>query len=216
MGNTSAELQILVGAAEEVDDLGQLRLRLVDPGDVGERDTIARGLVAASSRAAERTEHVLHVAGPPHQPEQQADEEDRRSETEQQVLPPGRAGVERHRVLDNALALEKLRERVRVCESGDLGREARGRLRAAVALLLRERSLDRCALRRDLGNATRSNLLEEERAVRDAHSRLRLGRARADPEIEREQHEREEDPTPTESEARPLRGSRRRARRRPR
>ena len=51
----------LSGLAQEVDDLRQLGLRLVDPGDVRERDAVARRLVAARLRAAERAEHVLHA-----------------------------------------------------------------------------------------------------------------------------------------------------------
>ena len=37
-----AERHVLLGVAQEVDDLGQLGLRLVDPGDVGEGDGIVR------------------------------------------------------------------------------------------------------------------------------------------------------------------------------
>ena len=44
----------LSGFLQEVDDLGQLRLGLVDPGDVVERDALVGGLDAARARAAER------------------------------------------------------------------------------------------------------------------------------------------------------------------
>ena len=84
----AAELLVLLGVAQEVDDLGQLRLGLVDPGDVGERDPVAGRLVPARARAAEVAEHVLDVAGAAHQPEEQQDEQDRRREAEQQALPP--------------------------------------------------------------------------------------------------------------------------------
>src|SRR5439155_15929268 len=47
MRNPPAELQVLVRATQEVDHFGQLRLRLVDSGHVGEGHAIARGLVAA-------------------------------------------------------------------------------------------------------------------------------------------------------------------------
>ena len=80
-------LLVLLGVAQEVDHLGQLRLGLVDPGDVGERDPVAGRLVAACPRAAEVAEHVLDVAGAAHQPEEQQDEQDRRREAEQQALP---------------------------------------------------------------------------------------------------------------------------------
>ena len=93
----AAELLVLLGMTQEVDDLRQLRLRLVDPGDVRERDPVAGRLVSACARAAERAENVLHVPGSAHQPEQQEEEEDGRPEAEQQVLPPRRSGVERLR-----------------------------------------------------------------------------------------------------------------------
>ena len=92
---------------QEVDDLRQLLLRLIDPGDVGERDPVAGGLIAARPRAAERAENVLDVAGPPHQPEEQEDEEESRPEAEQQVLPPGRSGIQRLGVDDHVLLLEQ-------------------------------------------------------------------------------------------------------------
>ena len=93
---------------QEVDHLGQLRFRLLDAGDVGEGDSVAGRLIPARTRAAERAQHVLDVACTPHQPEEQEDEQDRRAEAEQQVLPPGRARVERLRVDDDAFLLKQL------------------------------------------------------------------------------------------------------------
>ena len=79
-------------------------LRLVDPGDVGERDPVAGRLVAARARAAERAEHVLHVARPGASARRAARRNrQRRPEAEQQVLPPRRPGIERLRVDDDAL-----------------------------------------------------------------------------------------------------------------
>src|SRR6185312_6553709 len=49
----ATELAVLLGVAQEVDDLCQLRLRLVDSRDVREGDPVARELVAAGARAAE-------------------------------------------------------------------------------------------------------------------------------------------------------------------
>ena len=63
MRDAAAEPLVLLRMLQEVDDLGELRLRLVDPGDVGERDRVARRLVPARPRAPERAEHALHVAG---------------------------------------------------------------------------------------------------------------------------------------------------------
>ena len=49
-----AELAVLVRVAEEVDDLGQLLLRLVDAGDVRERDALGRRLVLLRLRGRRR------------------------------------------------------------------------------------------------------------------------------------------------------------------
>ena len=124
-----AEPLVLLRIAEEVDDLGQLLLRLVDARDVGERDAVLRRLVAPRPRAAEPAEHVLHVAGAAHQPEEQEDEEDGRAEPEQQALPPRRPRVERLGVHDHALAAGGGATARLVGERRDLGAEARRRLR---------------------------------------------------------------------------------------
>ena len=127
----------------------QLLLRLVDAGDVGERHAVAGGLVAACARAAERAERVLHVAGPPHQPERAARRtgssgRTRAAGSATTAAPCRAAGVDGHAVL-----LEQLRERVGVRERRDLRAELRRRLRPLVAQLLGERPLDRRALRGD-------------------------------------------------------------------
>src|SRR5438552_2986652 len=105
--NAAPQLLVLVGVTQEVDDLRQLRLRLLDACDIGEGDLVARGLIPPRARAAKRAQDVLDVACPPHQPEQQDDEHDRRPEAEQEVLPPRRPGVERLRVDDDAFLLEQ-------------------------------------------------------------------------------------------------------------
>ena len=46
MRDPTAQLLVFGGMAEEVDDLAQLILRLVDPSDVGERDSIPGRLIA--------------------------------------------------------------------------------------------------------------------------------------------------------------------------
>ena len=78
--------------------------------------------------------------------------------------------IERLRVDDHALALEKLREGRVVGERGDLRPETIRGLRVRVLLLLLERALDGGALRRDLLHVAVSHLLEEERACRE-HAR---------------------------------------------
>ncbi len=92
---------------QEVDDLRQLRLRFVDPRDVRECDAIAGRLVPTRAGAAERPEDVLNVPGTPHQPKEQDEKEDRRTEAEQQVLPPRRSSVERLGVHDHLLPLKE-------------------------------------------------------------------------------------------------------------
>ena len=57
--DAASEPSVLVRAAQEVDDLDQLRLRLFDAGDVGERHPVAGWLVAACARAAECPERAL-------------------------------------------------------------------------------------------------------------------------------------------------------------
>ena len=68
-GIRATELAVLLGLAQEVDDLGQLLLRLVDSRDVVEGHVAARRLIAARSRAAERAQHVLDVSRAAHQQE---------------------------------------------------------------------------------------------------------------------------------------------------
>ena len=89
---------VLVGVAQEVDDLGELLLRLVDAGDVGERHLVARRLVALRTRRGRSAEHALHVPRAPRDPDEEADEQDRRPEADEQLFPPRRARVERLRV----------------------------------------------------------------------------------------------------------------------
>src|SRR5690242_15212035 len=110
MRDASAEFAIALRMAEEVDDLGQLSLRLVDSRDVCERDLVTRRLIALGARAAERTQHVLDVACAAIEPEQQEHEEDRRAESEEEVLPPGCACVEGLRVYRHMPVLQEVRE----------------------------------------------------------------------------------------------------------
>ena len=126
--DSTAEAPVLVRVLEEVDDLRQLCLRLVDPGDVGEGDGVAGRLVAARARSAELSEDVLCVPRSSHQPDEQKHEQDRRPEAEQQTLPPRRATIEWLCVDHHGLSLEQRGELVVVRECGDLGLEPRRRL----------------------------------------------------------------------------------------
>ena len=67
MRDAAPELHVLVGRAEEVDDLRELRLRLVDPGDVIEGDGDLLGIDAPRLRAAEVAEEP-RAAGPARRP----------------------------------------------------------------------------------------------------------------------------------------------------
>src|SRR5207253_534333 len=59
--NPRTETAVLFRLAQEVDDLAQLLLRLVDPGDIGKRHTVARRLIETRFRPAELAEDVLHA-----------------------------------------------------------------------------------------------------------------------------------------------------------
>ena len=129
-----AERHVLLGVAEEVDDLGQLLLGLVDPGDVGERHPHPRRLVRCA-RASGRTSRAPPARSP-------ARRISRTSSPMKRIVGPkptsrfshhGDAAGERLRVDDDALLLEQLRERLRVGERRDLGAELRRGLRARVA-----------------------------------------------------------------------------------
>src|SRR5207253_8541097 len=123
-----AELAVLLRIAQEVDDLDELRFRLLDAGDILERDPVAARLVPPRARATERSEHVLRTSTP-HQPDEEHDEQDRGAEPKQERLPPRRAGVERLRTHDYALTLEERGKRVVVGERRNLGLEQRRRFR---------------------------------------------------------------------------------------
>src|SRR5439155_26213717 len=62
-----------------------------------------------------------------------------------------------------------------------------------------ELALDRRPLRRDLHDVAVAHLLEEERAVGNAHPRVVVRRPRGRPVVEAEEDEREEDEPPAEA-----------------
>ena len=78
------ELHVLVGVAQEVDDLGELGLGLVDTGDVGEGDhdlLSDRRDAPASAEVAEEP-RLPALRRVPREEHEQADEQQRRSEAE--------------------------------------------------------------------------------------------------------------------------------------
>ena len=195
MWDPAAEAAVAIGVAQEVDDLAQLLLCFLDPGDVGEGHLVARGLIAARAGAPERAEDVLHAAWP------RRNSQNRRR-TNRIVGPkPNRsvchqwcAGVERLGVDDHVVLLEQLRQLVGIGERGDLRSESSRRLRVLERRLFLERALDVRPLRRDLVDVARLHLLEEERAVRDPYPRLRPHYAAREEEVTREQNDEENDP----------------------
>jgi hypothetical protein len=119
-----AQLAVLVGTAEEIDDLDQLLLRVVDAGDVGEGDAVASRRIALRVRAGEGAEQRLRVRAPARDPDEQAEEEERRPEVEEDVLPPRQARLQRLRVDDDACLGQRTRECVGIGEFRNLGLEA--------------------------------------------------------------------------------------------
>ena len=131
-----AEAHVPVGRLQEVDDLGELRLRLVDSGDVVERDLDRRRIDPARLRPAEVPEPAEAAAGPggaAAQEHEQCDQEKGRAEPEQDLREQRRPGVRVLGVDLDAVRLQHLRQRGVVPERRYLGREER---RLDVAFLL--------------------------------------------------------------------------------
>ena len=124
-GMRAPSLRYFVGIAEEVDDFGELLLRLLDPGDVVERDALLRGLVLLRLRASEAAEHAAAcTAGAAHEPDEESEEEQRRPEVEEHRQPPRRLARRRLRDHLDAVLLQQSIELGAVGELGYLGREA--------------------------------------------------------------------------------------------
>ena len=138
LGDGRAQRPVLVRVAQEVDDLGQLGLDLVDAGDVGERRAwTGLGFVPLGLRPADPAQAAESPAGrgPAHEPDQQADEQQRRAEADQDLLQHrhrvGRLGVDR-----DVVAQQQLGQPV-VAEGRPLGGEVGDVLAVAVRILLR-------------------------------------------------------------------------------
>src|SRR3954447_3243775 len=212
------EAHVLLRVLQEVDDLDQLALGLVDAGDVVERDAVglarrdpARGRAAEAAEDAARP--AAHLAT--HEPDEQADEEDRRAEAEEQRGEEGPAAVGGLGVGDDATRFELLRQVGRVDERRDLGLEEVDVLRLAAGrrerCVLLEVALDRLALRGDLRDVARLDLLEEERRVRDLRALLGPAGDERDDDVQREEREDHRDRAAPAREHRRLRGRRRAA-----
>ena len=82
----AAQALVALRVLEEVDDLGQLRLGLVDAGDVGERHVRVAGFDPSCAAAAEVAERAHLAAGDAAAgPDEEADEQDHGAEAEDQA-----------------------------------------------------------------------------------------------------------------------------------
>ena len=194
--DVAAERPVPVRVAEEVDHLGKLLLRLVDAGYVGEGDALGRGgVVAARARAGKRAQRPTARRGAAKEPEEQAQQEQRRTEAKHQGLPQRRARLERLRVDHHTLVLQQIGERVRVGEGGDLGRElpaSRPGGPVRIAHSPSEGALDGRAGGGDLLHVPGARLAEKDRVVGDPYPVLWLGRRRGYPVVDRQQDESEQ------------------------
>ena len=95
MRDAAPELDVLVGSPQEVDDLGELGLRFVDAGDVVEGDHDLLWVHATGLRATEAAQEA-RAARPRSascDQDEQAHEQQRRSEAEEQLGDQRHAGV---------------------------------------------------------------------------------------------------------------------------
>ena len=102
--------------AEEVHDLGELRLGLLDAGHVGERGALVGAVVALRARAAEARRAAGARAA--HDPDEHADEQQRRPEADEQRLPERARGQQRARVDADVVVDQQLQEAVVLGEGG--------------------------------------------------------------------------------------------------
>ena len=180
--DASAQPGVAVRVLQEVDDLLELRLGLLDARDVLEGDALRRRLDALGARAAERPERAAGPAArrPAREEDEQRDDQQRRSEADEQRVEEPAALVDRLGLDGDVVVLQQRRELVGVGERRDLGLEAVGRDRAAVARRVVVDALDEApgdllALGGDLLDVVLGDLVEEERAVRDGDLRVVVG-----------------------------------------
>ena len=171
-GNAGAEPGVALRVLEEVDDLDELLLRLVDAGDVVERDALLPALLeAAGGRPAEATEDAATPGLPPRQPDEEPDQYERGREPEEEAQQKATARIRRARVDDDLLLRQHLRQPGAIDERRNLRLEpvdldglvvARWVVRHGLLQL----ALDRVLTRGDRLDVPGLDLLEEERLVR--------------------------------------------------
>ena len=110
VGHASAKAAVALGITQEVDDFREFGLRLVDPGDVVERDADLFRVHAARLRFPEATERphaACALGGAFVEQHEQADDQQRRTEAEQDLLQQRLARGRRFRVDAHALFLQQ-------------------------------------------------------------------------------------------------------------
>jgi hypothetical protein len=192
-----AQALVALGVAQEIHDLDELVLGLVDAGDVVEGHArLLIGLHAPRLRAAEAAERAASGRAP-REPDEQADEQDRRAKAEDQRPERGAAAVGCLRVDDDVLLGQQLRQVRRVDERGHLRLELVDLLGLATGRRVRRRllevALDRLLGRRDLLHVAGLDLLDEERLVWDARALGRLAGGQRKDEVERQQPDEDAD-----------------------
>src|SRR5215208_4494773 len=208
----SPKAGVLLGVLEKVHDLDELVLRLIYAGDVVEGDLRVLLLVVAPGAApTDAREGAAHTAtlllSAPIEPDVAADQEQRRTEGEEERLPPATAFLYRLGADLDAVVDQQLLE-AGVHEGGKHGGEGLGgarrprvRLRASLSFRwvgdrLLEAALDSVPLAVDRLDVAAPHLLFEER-VWDLDCRFRPWEEEPDYQEIREQYEREPQPTPS-------------------
>ena len=186
------DLRVARRVPQEVDDFDQLVLGLVDAGHVLEVDSLLLiGIDAPGVGAAEAAEDAAPsrsglAAG---DPDEEADDEQPRQEAEDEGPEDRAAGIRRLGVDRHARLGEDVGELGVIDERGDLGLELvdlEGLVTAGrvVARLVLQLPLDRVALRADLADVLRLDLVDEERLVGDARAVRRAAGQEGDEEID--------------------------------
>ena len=202
----TAEPPVLVGMLEEVDDLRQLLLRLVDAGDVRERDAIGRTARSAEP-ASGRTSRGCSASRPSGASARRA------GGGTGCVGPKPRSRFCHHGApVSSGSAFTMTPCCCSSCESASLSAKAGisvlkfvvGFESAYVWVCL---NVPWIAVPFDVISLTwpSRDLRQEERAVRDVDAGLGLRRPRADVDVQREQGDEEEGPAPARAEPRELR-----------
>jgi hypothetical protein len=182
----STQPAVSCGVTQKVHDFGQLRLRLIDPRDVRERDPDRRRIDPPRLRATKITQSTRRSPprGPSREHDEQTDEQQRRPEPQQQRAHQRAARGRRGGVDLNSMSLQQPGQLVVVPERRDLGTKKCGRRRLTVLGRVAhrdlERALDRVAFRSDRRDAIRPHRAHEIRAKRDIHPRLPGGAGQQD------------------------------------